>query len=57
MVISGEIEGVYGLGDKRTLKDYEFLSGIDLIKRELVDKDKATTANFVSSLSWKNSPF
>jgi hypothetical protein len=57
MVINGEIEGVYGLGDKRTLKDYEFLSGINLVEREIVNKDKATTANFVSSLSWKDSPF
>ena len=57
MVIHGEVEGIYGLGNKRTLKDYEFLSGINLIEREIVDKDKATTANFVSSLSWKNSPF
>ncbi len=57
MVISGEIEGVYGLGDKRTLKDYEFLSGINLVEREIVNRDKATTANFVSSLSWKNTPF
>ena len=56
-LINNEIDGIYGLGNKRTLKDYEFLSGINLRDRKIVDKEKAVTANFVSSLSWKDSPF
>ncbi len=57
MIINGESDGAHGLGNKRTLKDYEFLSGIDLKERKIADKEKAITAKFVSSLSWKDSPF
>ena len=56
-LILEEIDGIYGLGNMRTLKDYEFLSGINLKDRKIIDKEKAITANFISSLSWKESPF
>ena len=56
-IIDGELKGIYGLGDKRNLENYEFLSGIDFKARRVSNKNKAITAEFISSLSWKESPF
>ena len=56
-IIDGKLDGIFGLGDKRSLEDYEFLSGINFKKRSITNKGKAVTAEFISSLSWKESPF
>ena len=56
-IIDGELEGIFGLGSKRSLEDYELLSGINLKTRRVSNKNKAITAEFVSTLSWKDSPF
>lgn len=56
-VINNRVEGVFGLGNKRTLQDYKFLSGVDLISKEISEKEKAFTGKFVSSLSWNKPPF
>ena len=56
-IIDGKLDGIFGLGDKRSLEDYEFLSGINFKKRSVTNKSKAVTADFISSLSWKESPF
>ena len=51
-LINNKIDGVFGLGNKRTLKDYEYISGIDLINKIVKDKEKAFTGKFISSLAW-----
>ena len=56
-LIDGRIDGIYGLGTKRDLSDYEFLSGVDLKNKLVSDKTKAISAEFISTLSWKDSPF
>ena len=56
-LINGSIKGVYGLGEKRDLKDYESISGIDLKNRIVKNRTKALTAEYISNLSWEKSPF
>ena len=56
-IINNKIEGIFGLGNKRTMKDYEYLSGVDLINKKVIEKDKAFTGNFVSSLPWDKELF
>ena len=56
-IINNKVEGKFGLGNKRTMKDYKYLSGVDLINKKVLDKEKAFTGNFVSSLSWNKEPF
>ena len=51
-IINNEIKGEYGLGNLRTLKDYENLSGVDLLNKIIVNKEKAFTAKYIESLSW-----
>ena len=51
-LINNKIDGVFGLGNKRTLKDYEYISGVDLINKIVKDKEKAFTGKFISSLAW-----
>ena len=56
-IINNKIEGIFGLGNKRTMKDYEYLSGVDLVNKKVIEKDKAFTGNFVSSLPWDKELF
>ena len=56
-LLNDEIAGVFGLGASKSLKDYEYLSGIDLVNKTIVDEEKAFTAKFISSLPWNESPF
>ena len=56
-LINNKLDGSYGLGIDRDLKDYEYISGVDLINKKVVDETKAFTADFIKSLSWKESPF
>ena len=56
-LLNDEITGVFGLGASKSLKDYEYLSGIDLVNKTIVDEEKAFTAKFISSLPWNESPF
>jgi hypothetical protein len=51
-----KLEGVFGLGDQRTLIDYAGISGIDLQNREILDLEKATQSSYIESLDWKISP-
>ena len=37
---NGKEIGIYGLGEKRTLKDFERISGINFAQRELSDRAK-----------------
>ena len=56
-LLNDEITGVFGLGSSKSLKDYKYLSGIDLVNKKIVDEEKAFTAKFISSLPWYESPF
>ena len=56
-LLNDEITGVFGLGASKSLKDYEYLSGIDLVNKKILDEEKAFTAKFISSLPWNESPF
>ena len=56
-LINNQIDGKYGLGNKRTLKDFEYLAGVDLIERKVIDKEKAFSSNFLSSLAWNKEIF
>ena len=56
-MLNDEITGVFGLGASKSLKDYEYLSGIDLVNKKILDEEKAFTAKFISSLPWNESPF
>ena len=56
-IIHGNVKGVYGLGKERTMKDYEYISGVDLVNKVVTNNEKAFTATFVSSLSWQKSPY
>ena len=47
----------FGLGNIRTIKDFEYISGINLKEKEIIDSEKAFTSNFLSSLSWKSEIF
>ena len=44
------------LGIERTLKDYAFLSGVDLENKEVLDIEKATESKFLELLDWRISP-
>jgi hypothetical protein len=56
-LINNHIEGIYGLGNDRTLKEYEYLSGINLRDRIVSDETKAYSSDFISSLQWKDKIF
>ena len=56
-LINNKLNGSFGQGIDRDLKDYEYISGVDLINKKVVDETKAFTADFIKSLSWKESPF
>ncbi|MFL2700911.1 MAG: GlcNAc-transferase family protein [Gammaproteobacteria bacterium] len=56
-IIHGNVKGVFGLGKERTMKDYEYISGVDLVNKVVTSNVKAFTATFVSSLSWEKSPY
>ena len=56
-IINNRVEGVFGLGKKRILKDFEFLSGVDLINKKIIDGNKAFSAKFISSLPWDKNPY
>ena len=45
------------MGEKRILKDFEFLSGVDLINKKIIDVNKAFSAKFISSLPWDKNPY
>ena len=51
-----KLDGIYGLGDQRTLKDYAAISGMDLKNKKILDLEKATESKFIESLDWKISP-
>ena len=50
-VINNEINDEFGLGDTRSLQDYENLCGVDLKNMKVLDKQKAYTSEFISKLS------
>jgi GT2 family glycosyltransferase len=56
-LINHKVKGAYGLGNIRTLEDFEYISGINLKEQKVVDSEKAFTSEFLSSLSWKNEIF
>ncbi len=56
-LINGDIEGMFGLGEKKSLYDYKYISGVDLKNKVVIDEEKAFTAKFISSLDWSKSPF
>ena len=56
-VINNEIDDEFGLGDTRSLQDYENLCGVDLKNMKVLDKQKAYTSEFISKLSWQDSSF
>ena len=56
-VINNEINDEFGLGDTRSLQDYENLCGVDLKNMKVLDKQKAYTSEFISKLSWQDSSF
>jgi hypothetical protein len=56
-LINHKVRGAYGLGNIRTLEDFEYISGINLKEQKVVDSEKAFTSEFLSSLSWKNEIF
>ena len=56
-IINQQVEGIYGLGNKRNLSDYETLSGVDLLNKKVTNRTKALTASFISELPWNQLPF
>jgi len=56
-LIDDKVDGVFVLGNIRTIKDFEYISGINLKEKEIIDSEKAFTSNFLSSLSWKSEIF
>ena len=56
-LIDDKVKGTFGLGDIRTLEEFEYISGINLKEQKIVDTEKAFTSKFLSSLSWKNEIF
>ena len=57
IVINNDINDEFGLGDTRSLQDYENLCGVDLKNMKVLDKQKAYTSEFISKLSWQDSSF
>ena len=51
-LINNKIEGIFGLGNEKTIQDYEKLSGIDLLNKTIKDEEKAFTAKYISSMPW-----
>ncbi len=56
MIISGEVGGIYGLGEKRTLGDYEHLCGINLKSEKVSCHDKAFFADVILETPWDEEP-
>ena len=56
-IINGEIKDEFGLGNIRSMKDYEILSGVDLVNLKVLDEKKAHSSQYLSELSWEDSPF
>ena len=56
-IINNRVDGIFGLGERRTLKHYEFLSGVDLVNKKIIDKNKAFSGEFISSLPWDENPY
>ena len=51
-----KLEGIFGLGNQRSLMDYAEISGMDLQNRKILDLEKATKSSYIESLDWKRSP-
>ena len=51
-----KLEGIFGLGNQRSLMDYAEISGMDLQNKKILDLEKATQSSYIESLDWKRSP-
>ena len=55
-LINGDINGKFGLGNIRTLDDFERLSGMDIINKAILNEERAVTKNFFEELDWRENP-
>ena len=56
-IVDKSLKGTFGMGKKRTLDDFKYISGIDLENEKILDMKKATTSEFLDTLSWDQEPF
>ena len=55
-IVDKSLRGTYGLGKKRSLEDFKYLSGIDLQNEKILDMKKAITSEFLDTLKWDEEP-
>ena len=48
--------GGYGLGTVRNLNDYALISGMDILKKEVLNEVRATTAELFENVNWEDIP-
>ena len=56
-IVDKSLRGTFGMGKKRTLDDFKYISGIDLENEKIIDMKKATTSEFLDTFSWDQEPF
>ena len=55
-LVEGFSLGGYGLGTVRNLNDYALISGMDILKKEVLNKVRATTAELFENVNWEDVP-
>ena len=51
-----QLDGNWGLGSRRSLEEYAYISGMDLKNKIVLNLEKATKASLLESLDWKVNP-
>ena len=55
-IVDKSLKGTFGMGNKRNLDDFKYISGIDLANEKILDMKKATTSEFLDTLKWDEEP-
>ena len=55
-LFAGQLDGNWGLGSRRSLEEYAYISGMDLKNKIVLNLEKATKASLLESLDWKVNP-
>ena len=56
-LVKNKLKGPFGLGSDRTIEEFGKLSGVDLIKKDIVDFDRATNTFCFFKIDSDDRPF
>lgn len=52
-LFNGKLNGIYGLGNKRTMEEFKFITGVDFVNETIISSNKAFSNEFLISFDWK----